>query len=165
MPQKANRTYPHPQAPQKHMNGQHRKTWTPSQSHASSFCLLAACETKLQPTHGSHIVPHALRSNRGQIPWCPFWGSIIRHSILALYCPSVFTTMPTDWRGKAASAARRALHLYTAFTGRGGAHTRGLHIHEWAGLCMQMTSTLFSKAIFCGLIIWWSDFFFKSGKY
>lgn len=48
MPQKANRTYPHPQAPQKHMNGQHRKTWTPSQNHASSVLLshTVRCETR-----------------------------------------------------------------------------------------------------------------------
>ncbi len=34
--------------------------------------------------HTAHIVPHALRSNRAQIPWCPFWGSIVRRSILVL---------------------------------------------------------------------------------
>lgn len=131
------------------MNAQHRKTRTPSQSHASSVCLLAACETKLQPTHGSHMHSGPIQH---RFPGAPFEALLSAN--LFLYCPSVFTTMPTDWRGKAASAARRALHLYSTFTGEGrGPHSRGLHMHEGAGLCMQITSTLFSKAIFCDIII------------
>lgn len=144
--EKPNRTYPHPQALQKHMNGQHRKTWTPSQNHASSVCLFAV-KLEVQPTHGSHIVPHARGQSRSdpiedRFPDAPL--EALLSSTLFLYCPSVFTTMPTGWRGKAANAAERTLHLYSAFTEEGrGRHLRRFHIHEWAGLWMEITSTVF----------------------
>jgi len=123
-----NRTYPHPQAPQKHMNGQHRKTWTPSQNHASSVCLFAV-KLHVHPTHGSHIVPHARGLSRSdpidRFPDAPL--EALLSSTLFLYCPSVFTTMPTGWRGKAANATERTLHLYSAFTQEGrGRHLRGV---------------------------------------
>ncbi|KAL1281840.1 hypothetical protein QQF64_000643 [Cirrhinus molitorella] len=141
------------------MNGQHRETWTPSENHASSVCLSGALAVKLevQPTHGSHIVPHARGRSRSdpiedRFPDGPF--EALLSATLFLYCPSVFTTMPTGWRGKAANAARRALHLYSAFTEEGRDRLlRGFHIHEWAGLCMDITSTLFFLSNFCGLII------------
>lgn len=133
------------------MNGQHRKTWTPSQNHASSVCLFAV-KLEVQPTHGSHIVPHARGQSRSdpiedRFPDAPL--EALLSSTLFLYCPSVFTTMPTGWRGKAANAAERTLHLYSAFTEEGrDRHLRCFHIYEWAGLWMEITSTLFSKAIF-----------------
>lgn len=60
-----------------------------SVSESCLLCLSVRCETtRSSDTRLSYSASctrtEPLRSNRGQIPWCPFRGSIILHSILVL---------------------------------------------------------------------------------
>lgn len=113
----------------------HERTAPQNLDSVSESCLLCLFAVKLHvhPTHGSHIVPHARGLSRSdpiedRFPDAPL--EALLSSTLFLYCPSVFTTMPTGWRGKAANATERTLHLYSAFTEEGrGRHLGCLHIH------------------------------------
>ncbi len=147
--ERPHRTYLHPQAPQKHMNAQHRKARNPCQSHASSVCL-ARCLWK--QTSADTRLSHALRSNRAQFPWCPFWGFIIRHSILVLsFC---FYNNAHGLERKSCECGQESAPSIQRVHGGGAGPTLARITYAWVGGAMHAnTSTLFSKASFL-----WSNY-------